>query len=171
MSRLAATVLILAALALASAGCGSKTVTTTNASGAVATTTVPNVHFAKTKFALHLGVAFGAFHRYIYKPFKAGAFKAGAPGRVQALLKAGAAALFAAHELKTARGDALSDDHLRPLAEKVQDLLSRLGGLGSSLRGGALDAGAITGAAAAVSSLGSASGSAGAVVKELAPAL
>jgi hypothetical protein len=25
------------------------------------------------KFVLHAGLAFGAFHRYIYKPFKAGA--------------------------------------------------------------------------------------------------
>jgi hypothetical protein len=171
MKRLAATALVLALLTFAAAGCGSKTVTTTNANGAVATSTVPNVHFAKTKFVLHLGAAFGAFHRYIYKPFRAGAFRSGTQGRVKAMLKAGTAALFAVHELKTAREDALSDDRLRPLAAKVEALLSRFGGLGSSLKSGALNVGAITGAAGAVSSLGSASGGLGATVKELAPAL
>jgi len=34
----------------------------------------PHVHLAKTKFVLHAGLAFGAFHRYIYEPFRSGAF-------------------------------------------------------------------------------------------------
>jgi hypothetical protein len=34
--------------------------------------------FAKTKFVLHAGLAFGAFHRYLYKPYQAGTFNKGA---------------------------------------------------------------------------------------------
>lgn len=171
MTRALALLAVLLVLAVAATGCGSKTITQTGTNGALTTKTVPNVHFAKTKFVLHVGLAFGAFHRYIYKPYQAGAFKSGANGRVKALLKAGTAALFAAHELKTARDDALSDDRLRPLAEKVEGLLKRLTSLGGSLKGGSFDPAAIVGAAGAVSSLGAASSGLGAVIKEVAPAL
>jgi hypothetical protein len=171
MPRILAITLVLAALALAVAGCGTKTVSRTNANGVVTKTTVPNVHFAKTKLVLHMGLAFGAFHRYIYNPYKAGAFKSGANGHVKALLKGGTAALFAVHELKGAREDALSDTHLRPLVEKLEKLLGRLTSLGSSLKHGSLNPAAILGAAGAVSALGSASNGVGAAIKEVAPTL
>jgi hypothetical protein len=171
MKRAPALLAVLLVFAVVGAGCGTKTITQTGANGAVTTKSVPNVHFAKTKFVLHLGLAFGAFHRYIYRPYVAGSFNSGAGGRTKALLKAGAAALYAVHELKTAREDALSDEHLRPLAERVEGLLGRLTSLGGSLKGGSLNAGAIAGAAGAVSSLGVASSGVGAVVKDLAPAL
>jgi hypothetical protein len=171
MKRAPALLAVLLVFAVVAAGCGTKTITQTGANGAVTTKSVPNVHFAKTKFVLHLGLAFGAFHRYIYRPYVAGSFKSGAGGRTKALVKAGAAALYAVHELKTAREDALSDEHLRPLAERVEGLLGRLTSLGGSLKGGSLNPGAIAGAAGAVSSLGAASSGVGAVIKDLAPAL
>jgi hypothetical protein len=171
MPRIVIVTLVLVVFAGSLAGCGTKTVTQTGANGAVTTRTVPNVHFAKTKFVLHMGLAFGAFHRYVYKPWKSGSFSSGAKGRVKAILKAGTAALFAAHELKTARDDALSDDRLRPLAEKVEALLGRLTSLGSSLRSGSLNPAELLGAAGAVSSLGAASSGVGAAIKEVAPAL
>jgi hypothetical protein len=164
-------VLLVGALALASMGCGTKTVAQTGANGQVTSETVPNVHFAKTKFVLHVGLAFGAFHRYIYKPFRAGAFSSGAHGRVKALLKGGAAAVFAVHELRTAHEDALSDDHLRPLAERTERLLKSLSMLGSSLKGGSLNTSAILGTASAVTSLSGASRGLGAAIKEVAPVL
>jgi hypothetical protein len=169
--RSLALILVLAALAVGTTGCGTKTVAVTSANGSVTTRTVPNVHFAKTKFVLHMGLAFGAFHRYVYKPYKAGAFRSGAQGRVKALLKAASGAVFAVHELKTARDDALSDSHLRPLAEKVEGLLGKLASLGASLKGGALHPAAIESAAAAVTTLGAASGGLGATIKEVAPTL
>jgi hypothetical protein len=173
MPSRAVAVLVVVAIALASAGCGSstKTVSETTANGQVTTQTVPNVHFAKTKFVLHVGLAFGAFHRYIYKPLKAGAFKSGAPGRVKALLKAGVAALFAVHELKVAHEDALSDSHLRPLANKLDALGSKLGSLGSALKGGTLNPADILASSGAVDALGAASGAVGVGVKDLAPGL
>jgi hypothetical protein len=50
--------------------------------------------FAKSKFLLHAGLAFGAFHRYLWKPYQAGTFGKGAGGRVTAFVKGGLAALF-----------------------------------------------------------------------------
>ena len=54
-------VFVLAASTVAAAGCGSstKTISQTGASGEVTTKTVPNIHFAKTKFVLHMGLASG----------------------------------------------------------------------------------------------------------------
>jgi hypothetical protein len=171
VSRLLILLVVLAGLALSTTGCGTKTVTETGANGQVTTATVADVHFAKTKFAIHMGLAFGAFHRYIYGPLRSGAFGRGTPGRIKALLKAGTAAVFSLHELKTAREDALSDDRLRPLAEKIEGLLGRLSSLGSSLKAGNLNPAAILGAAGAVTALSAASGGVGAAIKEVAPTL
>ncbi len=124
-----------------------------------------------TKFVLHMGLAFGAFHRYIYKPLKAGAFKSGAPGRVKALVKAGAAALFAVHELKVAHQDALSDSHLRPVANKIDALTAKLGSLGAALKAGSLNPANIADAAGAVDALGASSSGLGVAIKEVAPSL
>ena len=68
--RAIAVLLIVSALAIA--GCGTKQVTVTGANGQTTTETVKNIHFANTKFVLHMGLAFGAFHRYIYKPLRYG---------------------------------------------------------------------------------------------------
>src|SRR5436853_2474128 len=161
-------VAILAIAGVAFAGCGSKSSSSSGA-GASGGTTTGKTHFAKTKFVLHAGLAFGAFHRWVYKPYMAGSLKKGAPGRTKALIKAGAASLFAAHELKQARRAALSDDRLRPLATKVDALARRLGPLAAALKGGSFNPADIIGAAGAVSALGSGSAAAGAAVKDRTP--
>lgn len=157
-------VTLLCALALgggttaALAGCGNSTkVVTENGK----TRTVPDIKFAKTRFLIHAGVAFGAFHRYILKPYQAGSFKKGAPGRKTAFVKAGAAGLFAYHELKVARKDALASDTLRPLVDKLDSAGAKLKDLASSLKGGALNpasllgaGGGLTGIAGAAKGLG-----------------
>lgn len=61
--------------------------------------------FAKTKFVAHSGLAFGAFHRYLYKPYKAGTFTKGADGRLTAFAKGGLAALFIKREIRLASED------------------------------------------------------------------
>lgn len=161
-----ALLLVLGVLALS--GCGTKTVTSTGANGQVTTQTVPNVHFAKTKFVLHLGLAFGAFHRYIYKPLRQGGFHRGASGRIASFAKAAAAALFVLHEVKLAREDALSDDHLRPLVNRIDALTAKIGGLGSALKSGTASAASLAGSAGAVNALGSASGALGSGIHDLA---
>jgi hypothetical protein len=80
-------------------------ITTTPAQADPGCRQVGKVTFDKTKFALHAGLAFGAFHHFIYGPFKAGGLHGVAP-----LAKAGAAGLFTVHELKLAKADD-HDDH------------------------------------------------------------
>jgi hypothetical protein len=167
--RAATLLLLLGTLAIA--GCGTKTVTSTGANGQVTSQTVPNVHFAKTKFLLHAGLAFGAIHRYIYKPLRAGALRSGAPGRVKVLLKGAAAATFAVHELKIARGDALSSDLLRPLANKIDHLGSKLSALVGGLKSGSVNPAAILSSAGAADALGSASSGLGAGIKDISSAV
>ncbi|HSO97809.1 MAG TPA: hypothetical protein VLP43_02585 [Solirubrobacteraceae bacterium] len=171
LRHLAALALLVAALAFAGCGSSTKTVSSTGANGQVTAQSVPNVHFAKTKFLLHAGLAFGAFHRYIYKPLRSGALRKGAPGRVRVLLKAAAAAVFAVHELKLAHNDALSSDLLRPLANKVDGFSSKLGGLVGGLKNGSVDPAAILSSSAAADALGSASGGLGAGIKDLSGAI
>ncbi|MBV8993762.1 MAG: hypothetical protein JO287_08680 [Pseudonocardiales bacterium] len=72
---------------------------------------VGSVPFDKTKFVLHAGLAFGAFHHFIYAPYKAGTRHG-----VGALVKAGLAGLFTVHELKLAKADAESSPTLCRLA-------------------------------------------------------
>ena len=103
----AVTVLALS-LSLAVTGCGS--------SG--------HVHFAKTKFVLHAGLAFGAFHRYIYKPYKAGDFTPVSSHKLT-IVKAGAAGLFAYHEIKIALVDAQSSPTLSKLVSPLTRSLRR----------------------------------------------
>jgi hypothetical protein len=95
------------------AGCGSK-------SSSTPATPATHTHFAKTKFVIHAGLAFGVFHRYIYKPFKKGEFSHPLRHKV-ALLKAVAAALFVRHEVLLARQDARSS---RLLSHVVLPLLA-----------------------------------------------
>ena len=90
--------------------------------------------FAKTKFVLHVGLAAGTFHRYIYNPLKAGSFSSGTSGRVTALVKAGASALFDAHEIRLAIADVKANPTLCKLvitpltdvATKFDDLKSKI---------------------------------------------
>lgn len=166
-------IVLLVAGTLAFAGCGSatKTVSSTAANGQVSTQTVPNVHFANTKFLLHTGLAFGAIHRYIYKPLRAGALRSGAPGRVKVLLKGAAAAVFAVHELKLAHDDALSSDLLRPLANRLDGLGNKLSGLVGGLKSGSVSPSAILSSSAAADALGSASGGLGVGIKDISSAV
>jgi hypothetical protein len=90
--------------------------------------------FAKTKFVTHAALGFGAFHRYIYKPYRAGTFRSGAHGRITAFVKAGLAALFIKREIRLA-GEAAQNSPalcrriltpLRTVSETVQAAVSNL---------------------------------------------
>jgi hypothetical protein len=96
------------------AGCGpssSKSATSASAVPGAACQQVGSVNFDKTKFVLHAGLAFGAFHHFIYAPYKANNLHG-----VVALAKAGLAGLFTVHELKLAKADAESSPTLCHLA-------------------------------------------------------
>src|SRR5687768_467387 len=96
--------LVVPLLAVSLTACGgSDTATNTGSDGeaqsvapatAVATTTAcpakATKKFAKTRFAADMGLAFGSFYQWIYKPFQAGKFKSGVEGQKTAIVKAGA---------------------------------------------------------------------------------
>lgn len=165
--------LALAFGALAVSGCGDKKkdVTVTGANGKKTTTQVPDIKLAKTKFVLNTGLAIGAFHRYIYKPFKAKGFAKGAPKRKRTIAKAAVAGLFVYNRLKAARDDALSSDKLRPLALKLTGLTTKLKDLASKLKSGSFNPAAILGANGALGALTGQSKGLGATIKEHVPGL
>src|SRR5450756_2516705 len=127
-----------------SAAGGSTTATSAPASGTsaanptVAATACPTEAsgFAKTKFIAHAALGFGAFHRYIYKPYRAGTFRSGAHGRLVAFIKAGLAAVFIKREIRLAGAAAQNSpalcklilSPLRTVSETVQAGVDKLKG-------------------------------------------
>jgi hypothetical protein len=116
-----------------SAAPGSSSAATSSAGCPTSNTTA----FAKTKFVLHTGLAFGAFHRYIYKPYRAGTFRSGAHGRISAFVKAGLAALFIKREVRLAYGDVKANPTLcKTIAAPLQAVGDKISGVVNSLKGG-----------------------------------
>jgi hypothetical protein len=166
MQRLLAVSLVVLTV-LVGAGCGSKSSTGSSSTPAAqtstpaATDTTPKTHFAKTKFVLHAGLAFGAFHRYIYKPFKAGKFSGGLLHHKLATAKAALAAAFAYHEVKLALNDARSSKILSAALAPLLALQTRLGSLTGKLKHGSADPAAIQSAQSDTSAIGAVSARAG----------
>lgn len=95
------------------------------------------IAFAKTKFVAHTGMGFGAFHQWIYKPYKAGTFKKGSKGRVMAFVKAGTAALFVKREIRLAAQDVKANPTLcKTLAKPLAQVGDMVQGAYAKLRGG-----------------------------------
>jgi hypothetical protein len=126
-----------------------------------------HVFFAKTKFVFHAGLALGVFHRYIYKPFKSGAFQSGQPGRLKAALKAAVAALFVVHELKLACKDANSSSLLRPLLAPLNLAVGEFDKLTAALKNGSFSTKQIATAAGSVDAIGSKSSLLGLPIHDL----
>lgn len=122
--------------------------------------------FAKTKFVLHTGLAFGAFHRYLYKPFRAGTFTSGTKlHRVFAYGKAGAAALFIKREVRLAIVDVQANPTLcNTLAAPLGTLSDNITGVVTKLKGG--DTSGIQDAEQGVSAIESAASRGGAAITE-----
>lgn len=137
----------------------------------ITTATLLSPSFAildKTRFAAHLGVAFFAFHRWVYNPYKAGSFKTGAQGRTKTLVKGGAALLFAVHELKVSSD--IAHKSKSPLLQKLAGSLDSLKGeyssLGAKLKGGQFNPADIEAANTHVSAAGAGAAAAGVAAKE-----
>src|SRR5579859_7913490 len=142
MKRWLVLVVSLALLACLAAGCKSSSTAaagggaSATAAASAAPTACPSEAsgFAKTKFLAHAALGFGAFHRYIYKPYRAGAFRSGAHGRITAFIKAGLAALFIKREVRLAAAAAQNSpalckvilSPLRTVSETVQAAVSKL---------------------------------------------
>jgi hypothetical protein len=162
--------------AVLAAGCGSsKSSPATSSSAAVAASgqAAGHTRFAKTKFVLHAGLAFGAFHRYIYKPFKAGDFGGSSLTKHKtAVLKAALAGLFAYHELKLALNDAKSSRLLSKLLTPITALQGAVAALGAKLKGGGqLEPQALESANTQIAGIGSSAAAAGQNVTERVPSV
>jgi hypothetical protein len=152
--------LLLVTLALAASGCGSSASSASSSSGSGATT-ASTTHLAKTKFVLHAGLAFGAFHRYIYKPLKEGKFSGGLLHHKLATVKAALAGAYAYHEVKLALVDARSSKLLSRVLAPLLALQTKLGSLTADLKHGSADASTIQAANSDASQAGSESQKAG----------
>ncbi len=86
----------------------------------------------KTKFIAHIGVAYYAFHHFIYLRFKNGGFQSGAKGRIGNFVKAALAGAFAYHEVRVALGIA-NNGNSAILGKLVSPLNSLSAGFGSLL--------------------------------------
>jgi hypothetical protein len=161
---------------LALAGCGKGSTSSSSANGAsgpaVQTTTNAggSTSFAKTKFLLHAGLAFGAFHHFIYKPFKAGDFKHPFLHKI-ALLEAGVAGAFVYHELKLAAKDVRSSKLLSALFSPITLVAARLAAIRSSLTGGHASAAQIDAVSSELDHVGGAAAAKGEAIGDLRPGL
>jgi len=113
-----------------------------NSGGGVEPGTCPThntTSFAKTKFVLHAGLAFGAFHRYIYKPFRSGGFSSqnSTGKRLLAFGKAAAAGAFVVHEVRLAAEDAQANPTLcRAIASPLRSFYDKAKSIASGIRHG-----------------------------------
>jgi len=163
-------VAVLCVLALAVAACGSSKSSSSPAAAATASaSTTSTTHLAKTKFVLHAGLAFGAFHHWIYKPAKAGDLTRPLEHKLTTV-KAALASAFVYHELKLALADAQADPTLSKLVAPITDLQNKLHGLAGSVKSGGATSADVAGLDSTVSSIKSQAAAAGQPITEQTPA-
>ncbi|MGY2893492.1 hypothetical protein [Deinococcus sp. UYEF24] len=125
--------------------------------------------FDKTRFVLHLGAAYFAFHHWDLKPFQQGKFSAGASGRAGNLVKGGLALAFAAHEVSVARK--VAQNSKSPLLQKLDggmnSLSSEMSAVGAKLKGGNLNAADIQSLDTDTRNFSAASAAAGQPIKDV----
>lgn len=151
-------------------GCGSSGSSSTAAGGGgstVASSASGSTHFAKTKFLLHAGLAFGAFHHFIYQPVKAGDLRHPFLHKFT-LVKAGLAAVFVYHELKLAAVDVHSSKILRALFRPLTAAAATVRSLRSSITGGG-GASSVTGLNSQLTQIGNTASSKGQTISDSIP--
>jgi hypothetical protein len=123
--------------------------------------------FAKTRFVVNAGLAAGAFKRYIYTPFRNGAFKSGAHGQKRAIVKAGVAGVFALDQLRRAKNNVQADPKLcRTLSAPISKLSSSIKGLTDNMKSGKADPSQLNSTSGALEGFRSQAGNAGAGFKD-----
>jgi hypothetical protein len=162
-AALAAVILV---LALTAAGCGSSSSSTS--SGVSGAGTTAKVSHPKTKFVLHAGLAFGAFHHWIYKPAKAGDFAHPFLHKLT-LIKAALAGVFVYHELKLALHDAQASPTLAKLVSPITALDNKIHSLAAGIRSGNGSPAQVTQANGSIGSLGQLASHAGQPISDLIP--
>jgi hypothetical protein len=166
-----ALIAIVSVLSIAIVGCGtsgsSSSPSASSGSGAASSTST--TQFAKTKFVLHAGLAFGAFHRWIYKPAKAGTLRHPFEHPLTAA-KAALAAAFVYHELKLALADAQASPTLSKLVAPITALQDKFHALAGSVKSGGASAADVSGLDSSISSIKDQAAGAGQSITEQTPA-
>jgi hypothetical protein len=167
-TALIALLAIVAALSITACGSKSSSPSTgaTGSTGSGSTTT--QISAATAKFVLHAGLAFGAFHHFIYEPFKAGDFSHPFSHKFT-IVKAGLAGAFIYHEVKLAAADAEASSLLHPLVAPINALIAKVSSLGSQVRSG--NTAAVSAINGDISSLSSQASGLGATIKEAVPSI
>ena len=177
MRAVCAVLAVVAMLALA--GCGSKSAGggtgpggagASNSGAPTSTSAVGSITHTKAKFILHAGLAFGAFHHFIYLPFRAGDFSHPFLHKFT-IIKAGLAAVFVVHEVKLAYADANADPTLSKLTAPLNALEAKVAGLVSQVRSGNVSAASLGADQGAIGSLSSLAAGVGAPVAAIVPHL
>jgi hypothetical protein len=154
-------VLLATILLAVAAGCGSS-----SSSSSAGTSTGSHVTLAKTKFALHAGLAFGAFHHFIYRPFKNHQLGLRHPIKDA---EAALAASFVLHELRLAETDAKASPTLNRLLSPLFALQTKVASL-TGLHHGSADASSLDSANSQIGQLTSQANAAGQNVQDIQPA-
>jgi hypothetical protein len=122
------------------------------------------------RFALHAGLAFGAFHHFIYKPFKSGELKKPLAHKL-VTLKAVAAGAFTLHEVKAASEAAKSNPKLAKLAAPLTALGAGISAVIASAKSGKPNLSQLESSNSAINSIKREASSAGASVAEKTPSI
>jgi hypothetical protein len=124
--------------------------------------------FDKTRFLLHAGAGFYAFHHFVWARYKNGGFSASDPHRKSNIVKAALALLFAYHEFKVAYGIAnkSSSKTLQLLVAPLNKLGSSVSAVATKLKGGQYSDTDIQSLNDNINSFGKVSGSDGYTIKD-----
>jgi hypothetical protein len=169
--------LLVAVLAIAAlAGCGSSKTTGGGGSaagggGATPAVTAPatgahqKVHFAKTKFVIHAGLAFGVFHHWIYNPYKQGKLSHPLSHKL-AFTKALIAGAIVIHEVKLALADARHSKILSKVVLPLAAVATSVAAIRSALQHHKVDSAAMNTANSNISTAHAESSAAGQPIRE-----
>ena len=114
-------------------------------------------------------MAFFAYHHFVSQPYKAGAFQANDPHRTKALIKGGAALLFAVHEIKVSNKIAHKSKSptLQALAGKLDAMETSFTSIGTKMKHGNFDPKDVPALDGTVTDVGKSSAAEGAPVKDV----
>lgn len=157
---------LVAAFAVSACG-GSKSKSGGSGSTGAGTTNAKTIKAPTVKFALNAGTGLYAAQRWIYKPFKAGAFAKPMSHKL-ALAKAAIAGAFAFTRLKAAVADAKQSKVLSPVVTPISAVQAKLIEVVNQAKRGKFNAGAINGLNSDLGQMQSVASAKGAPIKAVA---
>ena len=126
--------------------------------------------FDRTRFLLHVGAAYYAFHHWVWLPYKNGGFAKSTPGHVKNIVKAALALAFAYHEITVAVKIANSSNSktLKLLVTPLNALGSKFSDIGAKLKGGTYNPIDVLNLGKAADAVSSTASGAGVAIKDVA---